>query len=144
MHVQPEEAQELIKGLRVIVVDDVLDSRDLVEMYLKAKQAEVKAVSCAKDALKLVEKFQPELVISDIYMPEENGYWLIEQLNTVNKESKTYIPAIALTAAAKEEEKKQIIAAGYDGYITKPFMFEDLTTIITQLIVKNKLVKKKL
>ena len=66
-------------------------------------------------------------------MPEEDGYWLIEQLNRLNRESKTKIPAIALTSSAKQEDREQLTAAGYDGYLAKPFILEDLTKLIVQL-----------
>ena len=137
MQVQTEQSRELTEGLRVIVVDDVLDSRDLLEMFLMQKKAEVRAVSCAKDALKKLETFLAELVISDVCMPEEDGYWLIEQLKTINEESIGYIPAIAVTAAAKEEDRRKLISAGYDGYLSKPFIFEDLSILITEILTKN-------
>ena len=129
-----EKTQKLIAGLRVIVVDDVEDSRDVLRMYLMQKQAEVKSVSSAKEALQALESFQTKLIISDIYMPDKDGYWLIEQLHT---KYSTRIPAIALTAAAKKEDRDRLIAAGYDGYLSKPFLFEDLTMLITQIIIEN-------
>lgn len=125
---------KLIKKLKVIVVDDHLDSRDLVEMYLQQKQAEVKTASSAEEAIALLNEFQPELIVSDIYMPQKDGFWLIEQLHIINQKSENYISAIAITAAAKEEEKLQILAAGYDGYLAKPFLFEDLTDLINRVI----------
>ena len=135
------EKSELLEGLRVIVVDDVLDCKDLVEMYLMQNKALVRAVDSAKDALKTIDNFQPDLIISDIYMPEEDGYWLIEQVNQLNTNSDDYICAIALTAAATKEEQEALIAAGYDAYLTKPFMFEDLTASISQVIGRAKIVK---
>lgn len=131
---RPTEKQlKLIKDLRVIVVDDVSDSKDLLAMYLKQKQARVKAVDSAKDVLKTLEKFTANLVISDIYMPEEDGFWLIKQLRH-HTNSQNYIPAIAVTAAAKQEDRERVIAAGYDGYLAKPFVFEDLTTLIAKVV----------
>ena len=134
MQVQTKKARELIKGLRVIVVDDILDSRDLLEMYLKEKKAEVKAVDSDRDALKALKNFQAQLIISDIYMPKEDGYWLIEQLKKIDRELEMYIPAIAVTAAAKTEDRERLISAGYDGYLAKPFLFEDLTALINQIV----------
>lgn len=137
MQVQTEQSQELMEGLRVLVVDDVLDSRDLLEMFLKQKKAEVLAVSSARDALNKLKGFPAELIISDVCMPEEDGYWLIERLKTINKESIGYIPAIAVTAAAKEEDRRKLISAGYDGYLSKPFIFEDLSVLITKILTEN-------
>ncbi|MBE9044266.1 response regulator [Pleurocapsales cyanobacterium LEGE 10410] len=137
MEVQIEQSRKLIEGLRVIVVDDVLDSRDLLEMFLKQKKAQVQAASCAKDALKKLENFPAELIISDVCMPEEDGYWLIKQLKSINRGSVDYISAIAVTAAAKEEDRRQLISAGYDGYLSKPFIFEDLSILIAEILTKN-------
>jgi CheY-like chemotaxis protein len=136
MQLSTSEESDLIAGLRIIVVDDIRDCRDLVAMYLEQKKAQVKAVSCPKKALNILENFDAELIISDIYMPEEDGYWFIEQLNKINQKLPRYVPAIALTVAVKDREQKRIITAGYDGYLAKPFMLEDLTLLITQLIRK--------
>ncbi len=134
MQLQFTKEQELVEGLRVIVVDDVADSRELVEMYLKLCNAKVVTVDRAKEVLGLVENFKPDLIISDIYMPEENGYWLIERLNWINQQSKKPIKTIALTAAARESDREKLIEAGYDGYLAKPFILEDLSALISKLI----------
>lgn len=129
MQVLTRDIQKAFTGLRVIVVDDVIDCRDVVELYLKQMEAEVLAVGSADDALSIVGRFQPELIISDIYMPERDGYWLIKQFNRLNIK----IPKIALTVAAKDVDRDRLLAAGYDGYISKPFIFEDLNRLITKL-----------
>ena len=134
MQLQFTKEQELVEGLRVIIVDDVADSRELVEMYLKLCNAKVVTVDRAKEVLGLVKNFKPDLIISDIYMPEENGYWLIERLNWINQQSKKPIKTIALTAAARESDRQKLIEAGYDGYLAKPFILEDLTALISKLI----------
>ena len=137
MQLQFTKEQEIVKGLSVIVVDDVADSRELVEMYLKLCNAEVIAVDRAKGAFELVKSFRPDIIVSDIYMPEENGYWLIDRINAINKRSKNSIKTIALTAAAREEDRKNLIEAGYDGYLAKPFILEDLTALINKLITEK-------
>lgn len=138
MEVQTEDIPKSIAGLRVLVVDDVTDCRDLVELYLMQIDAEVRAVASAKDAMESIEKFRPELIITDVYMPEKDGFWLIEQLNKLNTRSQTKIPAIALTAAAEEKDRERLIIAGYDGYLAKPFIFENLTELIVKLTAKSK------
>lgn len=132
-----EEQLQLIAGLRVIVVDDVLDSKDLLEMYLRQQQAQVRAVDSARNALAAIADFQPDLIVSDIYMPEEDGYWLIQQLKQLDANSANKIPAIAVTAAAKQEDREKLMAAGYDGYLAKPFLLEDLTRLIAEIIAKK-------
>ena len=134
MQLQFTKEQQLLKRLSAIVVDDVVDSRELVEMYLKMCDARVVTVERAKDVLELVENFKPDIIISDIYMPEEDGYWLIERLNWINQQSKKPIKTIALTAAAREKDRRKLIEAGFDGYLAKPFILEDLTALIGGLI----------
>ena len=102
MKVITQNIQKVLTGLRVMVIDDVTDCRDVVNLYLNQMGAKVKAVASANDALSVISNFQPELIISDIYMPEQDGYWLIEQLNRLNAKSNHKILTIALTAAAKE------------------------------------------
>ena len=136
MQLQFTKEQELVRGLKIIVVDDVADSRELVEMYLKLCNAKVITVERAKDVLGLVENFKPDVVISDIYMPEEDGYWLIDRINAINQQSKI-IKTIALIAAAREEDRKKLMRAGYDGYLAKPFILEDLTVLINELTTKK-------
>ena len=137
MKVITQNIQKVLTGLRVMVIDDVTDCRDVVNLYLNQMGAKVKAVASANDALSVISNFQPELIISDIYMPEQDGYWLIEQLNRLNAKSNHKILTIALTAAAKEVDKEQLLAAGYDGYLAKPFMFEDLNKLIARLIIES-------
>lgn len=130
----PEKTKDIIEGLRVTVVDDNKDARDLVELYLKFLNADVKPVSSAEKALETIESFQPHIVISDICMPEKDGYWSSEQLR---KAALPYIRAIALTVAAREEDRERLLLAGYDAYLAKPFLFEDLNGLITQLMAAN-------
>ena len=137
MKVITQNIQKVLTGLRVMVIDDVTDCRDVVNLYLNQMGAKVKAVASANDALSVINNFQPELIISDIYMPEQDGYWLIEQLNRLNAKSNHKILTIALTAAAKEVDREQLLAAGYDGYLAKPFMFEDLNKLIARLIIES-------
>ena len=137
MQLQFPREQELIKGLNIIVVDDILDSRELVEMYLKLCSAKVVTAERAKDALRLVENFRPDVIVSDIYMPEENGYWLIDRINSINQKSRNRIKTIALTVAARDKDRNKLIEAGFDGYLAKPFILEDLSALINRLITQD-------
>lgn len=134
MQLKVPDEQIVLSGLRVMVIDDVTDCRDVVELYLTQIKAEVKAVSSVQEALSIMKQFKPKLVISDIYMPDLDGYWLIEQLKKLKLESEIKVKAIALTAAAEESDRDRLLAAGYDGYLAKPFVFEDLNRLITKLI----------
>lgn len=119
------------KGLRVVVVDNNDDSLKMISLYLKWLGANIKAVTSAKNAINTIKSFQPELIISDLFMPEEDGYWLIK---TIREEHNKYIPAIALTIASTNEDKKKSLSFGYDAHLAKPFLFEDLNSLINKLI----------
>ena len=137
MQLEFTREQELVRGLSAIVVDDVADSRELVEMYLKLCNARVVSVEKARDVLELVENFKPDIIVSDIYMPEENGYWLIDRVNSINQKSRNRIKTIALTVAARDKDRNKLIEAGFDGYLAKPFILEDLSALINRLITQD-------
>ncbi|WP_036487772.1 response regulator [Myxosarcina sp. GI1] len=126
-----------LNQVRVLVVEDVVDSREIITIYLEQIGATVKAVSNAAEALQAIENFQPSLLISDIYMPERDGFWLIERLRNLQPKSLSTIPAIAVTAAARDSDRDSILAAGYDVYISKPFIFSNLAYSIELALSKQ-------
>lgn len=131
-------SEKQYQGLRVLVVDDDLDSKDLLAIYIDRVGGEVKAVTNGEKALEAVEDFRPDIILSDIYMPGKDGIWLIEQLRNSKREQEATIPAIAITAAARDKERQSILAAGYDDYIVKPFLFEELAAKIERVLVGKK------
>ncbi|MGV2827448.1 response regulator [Myxosarcina sp. GI1(2024)] len=126
-----------LNHLRVLVVEDVVDSREVLTIYLEQIGARVKAVTNAVEALQVIEYFHPSLLISDIYMPERDGYWLIERVRNLAPPSLAAIPAIAVTAAARDSDRDSILAAGYDDYITKPFIFAHLAASIERILKEH-------
>jgi CheY-like chemotaxis protein len=119
-----------LEGLRVLAVDDDIDTLDLLVFILEQCQAQVKIATSVKVALEVFSQFRPHLLISDIGMPEEDGYSLIHQIRTLTREQGGEIPAIALTAFAKDEERHQALAAGFEIHISKPVEPIDLIKII--------------
>lgn len=138
MTTRKKQAEKQIGNLRVLVVDDDKDSRDLLLFYLEQLGAKVKQVANAKAAIEELTLFKPEIILSDIFMPKENGLWLINQLRTLEKTSHNHLPAIAITAAAQTNDREKILAAGYDGYLSKPFLLENLATLIAKLVNSTK------
>ncbi|AFZ35206.1 response regulator receiver protein [Stanieria cyanosphaera PCC 7437] len=132
-----KQTEEEISKLRVLVVDDDRDSRDLLLFYLEQIGAKVKSVASAKVAVEEIQFFQPEIILSDIFMPEENGFWLINQLKKMEKTSNRHLAAIAITAAAKAKDREKILSAGYDAYLSKPFLLDHLTALIAKVMQQN-------
>lgn len=113
------ESPRLLEGLRILVVDDEADSRDLIMLILTRCGGEVKCSDSVASAIRQAKKWQPDLVITDIGMPNEDGYNLMNSLKrlTINEASP---PAIALTAYATSEDRDRVLEAGFRMHITKP------------------------
>jgi PAS domain S-box-containing protein len=122
----PTTAQHSLNGLRVLVVDDEGDTRELVAAVLKTCGAEVVSVSSATEALDQMERQRFNLLISDIGMPEMNGYDLIGRIRQLGEDHGGRTPAVALTAYAGIDDRKRALAAGYGMHIPKPFVAAEL------------------
>ncbi|MBD3881398.1 response regulator [Phormidium tenue FACHB-886] len=128
-----------LAGLRVLLVDDDADNRELIRFILEQCQAEVREAASAREAFDLLPSFQPQLLISDIGMPEENGYSLMRRIRAREaQQSRTEqispVPAIALTAFAKIEDQQQALAAGFQRYLAKPIDPDVLMATVANLI----------
>jgi CheY-like chemotaxis protein len=121
-----------LNGTKILIVDDDPDSRDLLTFILEKEGVEVSAVASAQEALIAFKRSTPDLIISDIGMPEIDGYTLISQIRSL-PEGKT-IPAIALTAHASELNRQRCLDCGFHEHIAKPINIPHSIAIITQLI----------
>jgi PAS domain S-box-containing protein len=130
---QPDDYPHL-NGLKILLVDDEDDTRDLIAFILKQSGAEVTHVASAMEALQVIPQFQPHLLLSDIGMPEVDGYMLMRQIRAMLPEQGGQIPAIALTAYAGEVDYQQAISAGFQQHITKPVEPAKLIRAIANLI----------
>ncbi len=123
-----------LQAVRVLVVDDETDTRELLTFILEQAGAKVTAVSSAAAALAALLETIPDVVLSDIGMAEMNGYSLMRQIRSLRPEQSGHIPAIALTAYAGEYDQKQAIAAGFQQHLAKPVEPEALVKAIAQLL----------
>ncbi|MBD2344867.1 hybrid sensor histidine kinase/response regulator [Anabaena subtropica] len=126
-----------LQGLRIVVVDDDPDTLELLSFILEQYGVEVKAVNSANEALQAIAQTKPDLLLSDIGMPEVDGYMLIQQVRAMEVASDTKLPAIALTAFAGETNFQKIISAGFQRHLTKPVEPLELATVIANLIYSN-------
>ena len=125
-----------LDGLRVLAVDDDSDARDLIRTILTQYGAIVETAGSAGQALAVFERpeeWQPELLISDIEMPETDGYQLIRKLREIESQRGRRVPAIALTAYARAEDRLRSLAAGFQIHVTKPVEPVELLTIVASL-----------
>ncbi|WP_411675354.1 response regulator [Dulcicalothrix desertica] len=124
-----------LNGIKILVVDDETDSRELVKFIVEQAGAEVIAADGAKQALATLTQWLPNILISDIGMPEMNGYMLLQQVRTLAPQQGGQIPAIALTAYAGDYNKQQASLAGFQGHIAKPIEPINLLKAIKDLII---------
>jgi PAS domain S-box-containing protein len=112
------KAQEILSGLHVLIVDDDRDTLDLLSAALTQRSARVTTASSAGEAIRALKFFRPDVLISDIAMPGEDGYELLQKV--IALDTVPAIPAIAITAYAKQEDKERALAAGFQRYLAKP------------------------
>ena len=122
-----------LRGLRVLVVDDDQDARFLLTRVLENCEAEVTAVGSVAEAFAAMRGWTPQLLISDIGMPDEDGYALIRKLRTLEAQEDGYIPAIALTAYASTEDRRRAMTAGFQTHLAKPITPAELTAAVENL-----------
>ncbi|GAB4381536.1 MAG: hypothetical protein Kow00121_40290 [Elainellaceae cyanobacterium] len=123
-----------LQGNRILVVDDEPDARELVGFILEQSGAEVTLVGSAAEVLKCLHEGLPDLLISDVAMPEVNGYMLIQQVRALAPEQGGQIPAIALTAHAGEGDRQQALSAGFQQHVSKPIDPEELVQVVAKLV----------
>ncbi|WP_414573689.1 PAS domain S-box protein [Nostoc sp. CCY 9925] len=120
--------------VRVLVVDDQVDIREFVTTVLQQYQAEVRAVGSVQEALQVIREWKPDVLVSDIGMPQEDGYSLIRKLRSQPPEQGGNIPAAALTAYARVEDRMQAIQEGYQLHLPKPVEPAELATVVASLV----------
>ncbi|HET7745931.1 MAG TPA: response regulator [Vicinamibacteria bacterium] len=121
-------------GLKILVVDDDADTRDLLEWVLKRAGAEVIAVESAKAAMAALEKERPHILVSDIAMPEEDGLSLMRRIRALPREHGGRIPAIALTAHSMVQDRLQSLRSGFQSHVPKPVVPEELVEVVTSIV----------
>jgi PAS domain S-box-containing protein len=131
------EAEVSLRGLRVLLVEDEQNARDAFSLMLRSFGAEVKAVESASAALAIFEEFKPNVLISDIAMPDEDGYSLIRKIRALKSEQRK-IPALALTAYAGQSDIQQALLAGFQSHMAKPVDANKLALAIARLAGKIK------
>jgi PAS domain S-box-containing protein len=124
-----------LDGVRVLVVDDEPDARDLMKRLLRETAAEVADAGDVPQALELIRSFRPHVLVSDIGMPLQDGYNLIRQVRE-RGHTAADLPAIALTAFARPEDQRRALQAGYQVHIAKPIDPSELTSVIAKLLRK--------
>ncbi|MGL5063840.1 MAG: ATP-binding protein [Microcoleus sp.] len=128
------ENEASLAGLRILIVDDDADNLELLGFFLEQQGVAIVAVNSGQAALDSVARSVPDILISDIGMPQMNGYELLRQIRELPSQQNTQIPAIALTAFADREDEARAIGAGFQAYLSKPVNPIELVSAIEQQI----------
>ena len=139
--VQPTQGDEIIsfeglpslEGLKVLVVDDEADTRELICEVLKECGSQVITSDSAADALVALEQHKPDILISDLGMPDEDGYSLISKIRALPADRGGQIPAAALTAYARTEDRMRVLRSGFQFHLPKPVDSAELVTVVANL-----------
>jgi PAS domain S-box-containing protein len=128
-----QEGAVRLDGVRVMVVDDEADTRDLLSFSLRNYGAEVTALGSASEALAAIQRAKPDVLVSDIGLPGDDGYALIRKVRALDEERGGRVPAAALTAYAKDEDRHRAIAAGFQAHVPKPVELAELANVVASL-----------
>ena len=122
-----------LKGVRVLVVDDDTDAREMLKVALEQYGARVAVASSADEAFAAISADCPEVLVSDIEMPDTSGYELIRRLRQADSQEVRRLPAVALTAYARTEDRVKALLAGFQTHVPKPVEPAELVTVIASL-----------
>jgi signal transduction histidine kinase/DNA-binding response OmpR family regulator len=122
-----------LDGVRISIVDDDNDACNLLRFSLEMSGAEVKTSSCVADAMQSLREWRPDILLTDINMPDEDGYSLIRKLRSLEPDEGADIPAIALTAMARAEDSENALSAGFQIHLPKPVDIDELADAIASL-----------
>jgi CheY-like chemotaxis protein len=126
-----------LDGVKVSIVDDDMDACNLLRFSLEMSGAEVKTSFSVAEALTSLKEWVPDILLTDINMPGEDGYSLIKKLRAMKPEEVSQIPAIALTAMARPEDSETALNAGFQLHLTKPVDIEELAQAIANLAKRD-------
>jgi PAS domain S-box-containing protein len=128
------ECPPSLAGLRVLILDDEADARALLKVIIEQCRAEVTTAASAAEAYETLERLTPDVIISDIGMPSEDGYSFMRKVRAKEAVTQTRIPAVALTAHARAEDRLRALSAGYQVHVAKPIEPAELVAVIASLL----------
>jgi CheY-like chemotaxis protein len=126
-----------LEGIRILVVEDDRDTRDLLKVLFESECGIVTAASSVQEALAAYDELRPHVIVADIGMPEYNGYTLIGRVRARERDGgKTTVPAIALTAFTTAIDRDTVLSAGFQLHMPKPFEPAHLVSVVADLAAK--------
>jgi CheY-like chemotaxis protein/anti-sigma regulatory factor (Ser/Thr protein kinase) len=129
---------QLLAGIKVLVVDDEHDSRELLTMILTRYGSDVRCSDSAANAIEAFNEWHPDLLVSDIGMPNEDGYSLIQKVRSLESNQTRQVPAVALTAYASDEDRMQALSAGFQMHVPKPIEPESFISSLASVLGRQR------
>lgn len=130
-------ASALLHGVHVLLVDDDADSLEVLSAALKTSQATITAVLSTAAALAQINAVRPDVIVSDLAMPVADGYQLMQRVRELEPAHLRQIPALAITAYAREEDRERALASGFQEYLPKPIEPAHLISMVAKLATRN-------
>jgi CheY-like chemotaxis protein len=127
---------DALKGIRVLVVEDDDDTRELLKVLLETQGGAVTVTASVQEALSAYDHSRPNVIVADIGMPDYNGYTLIGRVRARDRERGNIVPAIALTAFTTAIDRDTVLSAGFQVHMPKPFEPSRLISVISELAAK--------
>jgi CheY-like chemotaxis protein len=127
------EARPSLKNLKILVVDDEAGAREVAETILMQAQAKVRTAEGANAALDILDEWRPDVLVADIGMPNIDGYDFIRQVRARGSQNGGNVPAAALTAYARTQDRLRVLSAGFQMHVPKPIQPDELIAVIASL-----------
>jgi CheY-like chemotaxis protein len=137
----PLPALQDLSGVRVLAVDDEVDSRGLLRVVLESAGASVTTAASAAEALGLIESSPPDVLVADIGMPDMDGFDLIKHVRRMPNPAAAQVPAAALTAFARSEDRTRALQSGFEMHLAKPVDPGELVASVATLVRRNRVSK---
>ncbi|MDF5730589.1 MAG: response regulator [Rhizonema sp. PD38] len=125
----------LLDGLRLLIVDDNIDTLKLITIIFEEYQVRVRTAVSVDEAIEVIQEWKPDVLISDICLPGKDGYSLIRYIRSLEVEERSFLPAVALTGYVFPEDYIQAFNAGFQKYIPKPFDPDELVAVVAELTI---------
>lgn len=124
-----------LQGLRMLVVDNNIDSCDLMTLLLQPYGVEVQTAFLVQQALEVFEQWQPDILVSEVALPKEDGFALIRKVRTLTAARGKEVLALAVTGYVTEDTQKRALSAGFDLWFTKPLNFDEFLAVLSGLVI---------
>ncbi len=127
-----------LTGLHILLIDDDRDSLEMIAASLTGRDAKITAALSADEAIARIKESRPDVIVSDIAMPGEDGYELLRRVRALDDDHARLIPAIAISAYAREEDRQRALSSGFQDYLTKPVELAQLIMVVSNLVGRDR------